>query len=275
MGPGGPLSSQVAQLTSSPPNLTSLVSIFYGATAVTCGCICQHTWFSQSLTAIPSSAFKILRGSAIADSIIMRPGECGGLSLVKNVIASDTKGEADLVRLIMAGDQLAEMELVQRYSRGMSIIIRHRVTNAADVEDLCQETFRTALEKIRRGDVREPERLSGFICALARNLAIGHLRQLSRWGSGNADAHSPIDHAPNPYDKLLSKERVDIVRQVINEMRSERDRQVLYRSCIMEQDKEKICADLGLTSLHFNRVLSRALKRFKEQYEKKFDKNKV
>ena len=201
---------------------------------------------------------------------IMRPGECEGLSPVKNLIAGETKGEADLVRLIMAGDQLAEKELVQRYSRGMSIIIRHRVKNAADVEDLCQETFRTALEKIRRGEVREPEKLSGFICGLARNLAIGHLRRLSRWDSGNADAPPLIDHAPNQYDKLLNKERADIVRQLISEMRSDRDRQILIRFFIVEEDKDKICADLGLTSLHFNRVLSRALKRFKDLYEKKF-----
>jgi RNA polymerase sigma-70 factor (ECF subfamily) len=205
----------------------------------------------------------------------MRLGECEGLPPVKNVTVGETKREADLVRLIMAGDQLAEKELVQRYSRGMSIIIRHRVKNAADVEDICQEALRTALEKIRRGEVREPERLTGFICSLAKNLAIGHLRRLSRRESGNPDIHSPIDRAPNPYDKLLSKERAEIVRQIINDMRSDRDRQVLYRSCIMEEDKEKICADLGLTSLHFNRVLSRAIKRFKDLYEKRFGEKKV
>jgi RNA polymerase sigma-70 factor, ECF subfamily len=201
-------------------------------------------------------------------------GECEGQSPVKNAIPGETGGEADLVRLIMAGDQLAEKELVQRYSRGMSIIIRHRVKNAADVEDLCQETFRKALEKIRRGEVREPEKLSGFICGLAKNLAIGHLRRLSRWEIGNAGAPPLIDHAPNPYDRLLNKERADIVRQVVSEMRADRDRQILYRFFITEEDKEKICADLDLTSLHFNRVLSRALKRFKDLYEKKFDKNK-
>jgi len=193
---------------------------------------------------------------------------------VKNAIAGETKEEVDLVRLIMAGDQLAEKELVQRYSHGMSIIIRHRVKNAADVEDLCQETFSKVLEKIRGGEVREPEKLSGFICGLARNLAIGHLRRLSRWESGNADATPLIDYAPNPYDMLLNKERALIVRQVISEMRSDRDRQILHRFCITEEDKEKICADLGLTSLHFNRVLFRALKRFKDLYEKKFGKNK-
>jgi hypothetical protein len=38
---------------------------------------------------------------------------------------------------------------------------------------LYQETFRIALEKIRRGDVREPEKLSGFMGGIARNLVIG------------------------------------------------------------------------------------------------------
>src|SRR5262249_6199712 len=133
---------------------------------------------------------------------------------------------------------------------------------------------RKAVEQIRSGEVRESEKLCGFICGLARNLAIGHLRRLSRWEIGNADAPTPVDHAPNPYDKLLNKERAVIVRQVISEMRSDRDRQILYRFFITEEDKEKICADLGLTSLHFNRVLSRALKRFKDLYEKKFGKNK-
>jgi RNA polymerase sigma-70 factor, ECF subfamily len=220
-----------------------------------------------------ASLSEALLSSQVAQRI-MRPGECEGQSPVKNVIAGETNGEADLVRLIMAGDQLAEKELVQRYSRGMSIIIRYRVKNAADVEDLCQETFRKALEKIRRGEVREPEKLSGFICGLAKNLAIEHLRRLSRWESGTADAPTLIDHAPNQYDKLLNKERADIVRQVISEMRSDRDRQILNHFFIAEEDKEKICADLGLTSLHFNRVLSRALKRFKDLYEKKFGKNR-
>src|SRR6266542_2351992 len=62
--------------------------------------------------------------------------------------------------------------------------------------------------------------------------------------------------------------------QLISEMRSDRDRQILHRFFITEEDKGKICADLGLTSLHFNRVLSRALKRFKDLYEKKFGKNR-
>jgi len=190
---------------------------------------------------------------------------------METVIVDDTKDGADLVRRIMAGDQLAEEELVQRYSRGVSIIIRRRVKNPADVEDLCQETFRIALEKIRRGEIREPEKLSGFISSLARNLAIRRLRPRPHWRpeSPNEDI---IDPAPNPEEELLRQERAKIVRQVISEMSSDRDRQILFRFYIAEEEKEKICADLGLTSLHFNRVLSRARQRFKELYKKEFGK---
>ena len=50
-------------------------------------------------------------------------------------------------------------------------------------------------------------------------------------------------------------------------MKSARDRQVLFRFYIAEENKEDICSDLGLSSLHFNRVLFRARERFRELYE--------
>ncbi len=53
------------------------------------------------------------------------------------------------------------------------------------------------------------------------------------------------------------------VRQVIGELKTERDRQLLLRFYLAEDDKEQICSDLGLSSLHFNRVLFRARQRFK------------
>jgi len=191
------------------------------------------------------------------------------MSIVKILSANNAMDAAGLVRLIMAGDQLAEEELVQRYSRGVSIIIRRWVKNPADVEDLCQETFRIALEKIRRGEIREPEKLSGFISSLARNLAIEHLRNRRETEILNPDEINP---APNQFDELFQQERAKIVRQVISEMNPERDRQILFRFYIAEEDKKKICADLGLTSLHFNRVLSRARQRFKELYKKELGK---
>src|SRR5262249_19113309 len=158
---------------------------------------------------------------------------------------------ADLVSRIMAGERQAEAELVERYSRGVSIIIRREVGNAAAAEDLYQDTFRIALEKIRQGDVREPEKLSGFLCSLARNLIIDYFRRASRTKSLTAveEAEPLSQAAPSQLEELLRKEKAKIVRQVINELKSDRDRQVLFRFYIAEEEKEQICADLGLTAL--------------------------
>jgi RNA polymerase sigma-70 factor, ECF subfamily len=187
---------------------------------------------------------------------------------METIAISDTRSPVDLVSHIRTGDPQAEAELFERYSRGVMVIIRREVPDAAVAEDIHQETFRIALEKIRHGDVREPERLSGFICGVARNLVIDHFRRAAR--QENMTEIEDAAHLPHPtsdqLQELLRKEKADLVRQVLKEMPNERDIQLLYRFYIADDEKERICADLGLTSLHFNRVLHRARERFRELY---------
>jgi RNA polymerase sigma-70 factor (ECF subfamily) len=170
----------------------------------------------------------------------------------------------------MSGDGEAEAELVERYSRGVTFIIRRETGGASAADDLYQETFRIALEKIRRGDLREPEKLPGFVCSVARNLVIDYFRRAARQESlAEIEEATPMPHpAPSQLDELLRKEKTALVRQVINELPSDRDRQLLFRFYIAEEAKESICADLGLTGVHFNRVLHRARERYRELYEK-------
>ena len=174
----------------------------------------------------------------------------------------------ELVRRIRAGDAAAESELVSRYCRGVTILIRRGSNDPSAVDDLYQQTFQVALEKIRRGDLREPEKLSGFICSLARNLVIDHFRRSAahRFQSP-VEGTQTADPAPGPLEQMLKLERASIVRGVLAELPSERDREILFRFYIAEDDKDSICRDLGLTSLHFNRVLFRARTRYRELFE--------
>jgi RNA polymerase sigma-70 factor (ECF subfamily) len=136
------------------------------------------------------------------------------------------------------------------------------------IEDVCQDTLRMTIEKVRRGDVRDPYRLSGFIASLARNLVIEHFRGVVRRDSRpllDAPRASSMESA-SQLQRLLEEEQAQLVRKVLAEMSSERDRQILYRYYLAEEDKERICADLGLTSLHFNRVLFRARERFRDLF---------
>lgn len=190
-----------------------------------------------------------------------------------NVVqVSDANDWMAWLQRVTAGDAGAEAELVSRYREGVVIIIGRIVSNESVADDLFQETFRIVLEKLRDGEVREPERLSGFICGVARNLAIDSVRKMRRATNqeeiGNAEQIR--DPQLDPFEQLWRKQRAEVVRQTISELKVERDRQMLFRYYIAEDDKEQICAELGLTSQQFNSVIFRALKRYKELYMKRF-----
>lgn len=178
---------------------------------------------------------------------------------------------ADLVRRIRSGDPRAEEELIARFGEGLTFLLRRWTRGHDDAEDLYQETFRLALEKIRRGEVRDPERLAGFLRSLARNLSIEHYRKAARRGAREEEIDTAADTA-NPdtgqLGQLLRKEKTTLVRRLLEELGSDRDRQVLFRFYIAEEDKESIRTDLGLTAPEFNLVLFRARRRYRDLYER-------
>jgi RNA polymerase sigma-70 factor, ECF subfamily len=190
---------------------------------------------------------------------------------VEVVDLSDEKPLIDLVRRIITGDEAGEEELVQRYQRGVAIIIDRVVQSKSVTEDLSQDAFKLILQKIRNQDVRDAERLSGFVCSVARNLAIDYVRKQRKLSSQEeiGKAEQVVDPRPDPIATLLARERAGIVRQLINELKVPRDREVLLRTYIAEDDKAQICADLGLTRAQLNGVVSRALKRYKDLYMKR------
>ena len=173
----------------------------------------------------------------------------------------------DLVARIEAGDRAAEDEFVQRYARGVAVILRRACTDRSAVEDLCQDTLATALRKIREGSVRDPERLSGFVASLARNLAIQHGRRAAAHRNDAVHIGSAADD--DPLKQIVRAQDGVLVRRVLDELPTERDREILLRYYLQEQDRDEICAVLGLTREHFARVLFRAKERFRELYERR------
>jgi RNA polymerase sigma-70 factor (ECF subfamily) len=177
---------------------------------------------------------------------------------------------AELVRRIAARDAAAEGELVQRYRRGILYLL-HRLGALPELaDDLQQETFRIVIERLRQGGLADPAGLAPFLRGTARNLLIAERRKTARrrtWGDTGelAEAVAP---APSPLQTVLHDEEVRIVRELIAELPTDRDRQLLLRFYVGEEDKDALCADLGLDSLHFNRVLFRARQRFKELMER-------
>jgi RNA polymerase sigma-70 factor (ECF subfamily) len=176
---------------------------------------------------------------------------------------------AELARRIQRGDPEAEAEFVRRYRRGVMVIVAKTGRGRVPVEDLCQDVLATAIEKVRARALRDPERLSGFVAGLARMMVMDHIRKERSRGAIEARMPpAPGMHAPEALKQLLQQEQEAMVRAVLGELESDRDREILFRFYLAEDDKDRICRDLGLTAVHFNRVLFRARERFRELYRK-------
>jgi RNA polymerase sigma-70 factor (ECF subfamily) len=171
---------------------------------------------------------------------------------------------ASIARRIQAGDTSAEPVLVERFGRGVRTTLRHAAREASLVDDLYQETFRVALERIRAGGLREPAQLGAFLAGLARHLTTEHFRRMQR---SEAEDPSVLERIEAPecssVDAIAQRQLAELVRLLLEELPTDRDREVLRRFYLTSDDKDLICADLSLTRLQFNRVLHRARERFR------------
>ena len=193
-------------------------------------------------------------------------------SLLKRMSAPTASAHSDyasLVKRIIDGDAAAEAELISIFKERVSHIVRRIANNTSMAEDFSQDTLFTVIKKIRNGDLQQPESLGFFIASVARNHALEQMRGFRRRASEDLEhAEQVPDRSPSPLEQLQTSENLKEIRQLIDEL-IPRDRTVILRFYINEEPKEIICADLGLTSEQFDRVVHRARKRLKALYLKR------
>jgi len=164
---------------------------------------------------------------------------------------------------------------VVRYSRGVKAILRRLTRDPALVDDIHQETFLVVLRRVRAGELRTPAALAGFIRSTARNLLIADRRKGARTSELDQDEleqaarRLPADDGEDPPQlrRVMALEESQLVRRLLSELSTERDRQILLRFYLCEGSKEQVCHDLGLEPHLFNRVLFRARTRLRELWE--------
>lgn len=169
----------------------------------------------------------------------------------------------DLAERIVSGDRDAETELFQRYYRRVRFVLARRSQDFALAEDLAQETLLTVLNRLREGTIDEPEYLNRFIQQTAKYVYIAWTRKRSN----QTEFRESVDDSPDEsaVDSAYEREETRrIVREMINSITVPRDKDLLYRYYVHDQDKAVICDELSLSTEHFDRVISRARSRFRE-----------
>src|SRR3989454_6751209 len=125
---------------------------------------------------------------------------------------SASMSDAELVHAARRGDKRAFVEIVARHQAMVCGIALGILGDFAASEDAGQEAFLTAWRKIH--DLREPERLRGWLGQIARNAALGQLRR-KRGHDVLEDGLAITDDSPQPDEAAASEEEAALVRETL------------------------------------------------------------
>ena len=150
-------------------------------------------------------------------------------------------------------------------------MLKGRTGDVQRSEDVHQETFCIVLERLRNKGIDDPSKISAFIHRTALNVLIGDFRKEDRRKTyADTDLVQRYqDRSSGQLAQLIRDESDRTIRETIQELTTLRDREVLYRFYILQEEKPTICSATSLTAEHFDRVISRARKRFRELIERK------
>lgn len=178
-------------------------------------------------------------------------------------ITEEPGPEAALARRVAAAgarrDGAAEAELYRLLAPRIRLYGRRHLRDDDEARDLMQHVMLATLEKLRAGELREPERIASFVFGMCRNVTLEKFRGerrreelLQKYG----DDLPIADIAPAP---RLDEARVASCLQQL----AERERSVLLLSFYEEEPAEKVGATLGISAGNVRVIRHRALEKLR------------
>lgn len=177
---------------------------------------------------------------------------------------------AQVVEGIQQGDSAAMEAFYAAFDRGLRIYLGRQM-GIQDVDDKIHEIFVIIISAIQRGELREPDRLMGYVRTVARRQVAAHIGSVitkRRGYTGIDEVMSVPDRRENVEERLLGEQKIRIMERILEGI-SNRDRELLTRFYLNEQPLEQICEEMGLTETQFRLMKSRAKARFTQMGKKK------
>ena len=179
-------------------------------------------------------------------------------------------GWVDLVGRIRVGTSDGMEELYQIFAKGIRFYLCRQL-GPQELDDKIHDTFLVVVQAIRRGEIREPERLMGFVRTVVRRQVAAHVEKMIHNRREQIELDSTVrvpDPRDNPEQNAIFRQRAAMIRKVLGEL-SSRDREILTRFYLREQSQEQICEEMSLSETQFRLLKSRAKARFGELGKKK------
>ena len=176
----------------------------------------------------------------------------------------DPDPEAALARRIAAagarGDAGAEAELYRILAPRVRLYGRRHLRDDEEAHDLMQQVMLMTIEKLRAGELREPERVVSFVFGACRMVTLEQRR-----GARRREALLEKFGADLPMADIAVPPRLDEARVAACLQRlAARERAVLIQTFFEEEPADRVGAALGLTAGNVRVIRHRAMERLRE-----------
>ena len=171
-----------------------------------------------------------------------------------------------LVERIRSGDQDAMADLYEVFAKGIRYFLLRNL-GPDELDDRVHDCFLAVAQAIQNGDLREPERLMGYVRTVVKRKVAASIEVAVHQRRSRVEFEETLfivsDWRDNPEAAVLARQRVEIARKVLSGV-SRKDREILNRFYVLEQTQEQICLEMGLSYNQFRLLKSRAKSRFGE-----------
>ena len=172
---------------------------------------------------------------------------------------------SDLVERVRNGHPSGMEDLYQVFSKGVKFFLCRQL-GPQDLDDRVHDLFLTVTQSIQKGELREPERLMGYVRTVLRRQVAAHIEHAIhiRRNHTELDTSLPLSDArPDPEKLLIERQNMKLAMRMLKGLH-EREREVLVRFYLREQPAEQICCEMDLSATQFRLIKSRAKARFGE-----------
>jgi len=190
---------------------------------------------------------------------------------MESVMNSADPPWSGLVEQIRNGDPSALEEMYHIFSTGIRFYLCRQL-GPQDLDDRVHDVFLIIVQSIQKGELREPERLMGYVRTIVRRQVAAQIDDnvKARRNQAGLDFGMTLsDHHPNPERNAIEHQNAELAMRILNSL-PKRDREVLARFYLEEQRPDRICREMGLTETQFRLVKSRAKARFGELGKTRF-----
>jgi RNA polymerase sigma-70 factor (ECF subfamily) len=170
--------------------------------------------------------------------------------------------DAELARRIAAGggvDAAAEAELYRRLAPRVRLYGLKHLRDPHAAKDLAQQVLLMTIERLRKGEVREPDKLASFVLGMCR-MTVLEIRRGTWRREKLLEAYGDTEsyEAPEPY--ALNEDRLAKCLEAL----AERERTVVALSFFADKDGDEVAKELGTTAGNVRVIRHRALGKLRE-----------